>query len=136
MMNKLQYSIELQQCHIISQKCHIQGVTSFDYGPLLDSEIGSGNTALNNFTFSPQLCPLHWWIWISRLHWEFEVNFTNILHKAFNMQPRSQKRKKRLMAWLYFCLFGSACVKAACKMLVKSTTQGSINFINKFMCCT
>ena len=59
MMNKLQYSIELQQYHIILRKYHIQGMTSFNYELLLDSKIGSANTALNSFTFSPQLWPFH-----------------------------------------------------------------------------
>jgi len=43
------------------------------------------------------------------------VNFTNVLHAQI---PKVQKR---LIAWLYFfALMGSVCVKADCKMLVKS----------------
>ncbi len=42
---------------------------------------------------------------------------------------RSQKRKKRLRAWLYFfALWGSGHVKAACKILVKSTPELNFKF--------
>jgi len=48
------------------------------------------------------------------------VDFTNILRAAFFART-FQKHKKTLMTRLSFCTLGSALVKAAHKMLVKST---------------
>ena len=50
------------------------------------------------------------------------VNFTNILQSAFtHADPKKCKKTVRLSS--FFALLGSACVKAACRMLVK-LTQG------------
>ena len=48
------------------------------------------------------------------------VNFINVLTHSFYTR-RSQKRKKLLELTVFFVLLGSACVKAAHKMLVKLT---------------
>ena len=48
------------------------------------------------------------------------VNFINVFMRSF-YALRSQKRKKMLDLTDFFALLGSACVKAAHKMLVKLT---------------
>jgi len=51
------------------------------------------------------------------------VNFTNILRTAFtNADPKSRKKTDGLT--VFFALLGSAHIKAAHKMLVKSTQGG------------
>jgi len=48
------------------------------------------------------------------------INFTNILHAAFTYADLKSTKNKVKLSVLYV-LLGSACVKAAHKMLVKST---------------
>ena len=57
------------------------------------------------------------------------VNFTNILHAAFTYADlKSTKNTVKLT--VFYALLGSACVKAARKMLVKLTPGA--NAIKKF----
>ena len=58
------------------------------------------------------------------------VNFINVITRSFYAH-RSQKRKKMLDLTVFFALLGSACVKAACKMLVKLTPD--LHDMNKEM---
>jgi len=53
------------------------------------------------------------------------VSISSTFYKQIFLH-RSQKRKKTVKLLVYFNLLGSALVKAACKMLVKSTTGWSI----------
>jgi hypothetical protein len=46
------------------------------------------------------------------------IDFTNILHPAFtHVDPKSIKMTDELT--VFFALLGSACIKAACEMLMK-----------------
>jgi hypothetical protein len=48
------------------------------------------------------------------------VNFINILHIAFkHADPKSAKKTVKFS--VFFAILGSACAKAACRMLVKLT---------------
>ncbi len=57
------------------------------------------------------------------------VNFINILNAAF-ARTDSESAKKTEDFTVFFVLFGSAWVKAACKMLMKSTLQFLFNLKN------
>jgi len=51
------------------------------------------------------------------------VNFTNILQAAFTLpDPKSAKKTDSLT--VFFALLGSVCIKALCKMLMKSAPDG------------
>jgi len=59
------------------------------------------------------------------------VNFTNILHDAFTCADlKSAKKADDLTA--FFALFGSAHLKAGCKMLVTLTPEQTIILYDKW----
>ncbi len=54
------------------------------------------------------------------------VDFTNMFFTRNFYMQRSPKRKKTDKSSVYFCAFGSECIKAACKALTKLTL--GVNF--------